>query len=176
LVTLIVGKVIEAALNFAPPSLWNLMYVSDPIMMVGSIMLFVGLNDFKVACSAKARYGTLFCGIVLIATFMYGTAFNIYGVSDWSYPAVSIVYYTCFWAIALSYLEIADYHPLSFVGAFFVIISILICFSYDGGLFSGALTLEEYAAAPWYFSYSTQSIAGIFAFLGALTRGGLKEK
>jgi hypothetical protein len=170
---LIVGKLIEAMLNFAPTSMWNLMYLSDPTMMMGSILLFVGLSDLKVVNSSRARYGALFCGVVLIATFMYGTAFNIYGVSDWSYPAVSIVYYTCFWALALCYLDLGDHHPLSFVGAFFVIINILICFSYDGGLFSGMITEEEYAAAPWYFSYMTQSIGGLFASLGVIFKDKL---
>jgi len=159
---LIIGKVIEAMLNFIPSL--TLMYISDPVMMAGSILLFIKLNH-----TGKARYGALFCGIALIATVVCGMCL-IYGVSDWAYPTVSIVYYTCFWVLALSYLEMGDYHFLSFVGAFFVILSILICFSNDGALYAGIITEEEYAAAPWYLSYVAQSIAGLFAFFGTKRR------
>jgi len=172
LVTLVVGKIIEASLNLTP-TLWKLMYLSDPVMMAGGILLFVGLTKLKKENSSKTKYGSLVCGIILISTFMYGTAYGIYGVTDWTYPAVSIVYYTCFWALALCYLDLGDHHPLSFVGVFFVIINILICFSYDGGLFSGMITEEEYAAAPWYFSYMTQSIGGLFASLGVIFKDKL---
>ncbi|HIH97012.1 MAG TPA: hypothetical protein HA348_06005 [Thermoplasmata archaeon] len=43
LVTLVVGKIIEASLNLTP-TLWKLMYLSDPVMMAGGILLFVGLT------------------------------------------------------------------------------------------------------------------------------------
>jgi len=174
---LIIGKLAEAALNF-PGVSWDLMYVSDPLMTAGALLIFSRLGGEVLGKSEgtnKKMVGGLFLGISLLSIAMFALSYIITGASDWRYSLVSIVYFTAFFAIAMSYLEIGGYHPLAFVGAFFMISSIVICFGYDAGFWAGTITEDAYMAAPWWYSYAAQSIGGLLVVLAMVVRKSVKR-
>jgi len=174
---LIIGKLAEAALNF-PGVSWDLMYVSDPLMMAGAILIFSRFGGEEIGKSAgldRKMVGGLFSGISLLVIAMFALSYIITGASDWRYSLVSIVYFTSFIAIAMTYLELGKYHPAAFIGAFFVISSIVICFGYDAGFWAGTITEEAYGAAPWWYSYAAQALGGLFAVIAMVAKKGLKR-
>jgi hypothetical protein len=177
IIILVVGKLVEASLNF-PGVSWDLMYVSDPLMMAGAILIFSRLGGELTGKSAgpdKRMVGGLFLGISFLVIVMFALSFIITGANDWKYSLVSIVYYTSFLAIGMSYLELGDYHPLAFIGAFFAVASIVVCLGFDAGFWAGTITEEAYSAAPWWFSYAAQSLAGIFALLAMIARKSVRK-
>lgn len=177
LIVLIIGKLIEASLNF-PGVSWDWMYVSDPLMMAGALLLFSRLGGELVGKSEgpdKKMIGGLFLGVSLLVIVMFALSYIITGANDWRYSLVSVVYYTCFLAIGMSYLELGGYHLLAFVGAFFVISNIVICLGFDAGFWAGTITEEAYSGAPWWYSYAAQTLAGLFAVLAMAARGSIKK-
>lgn len=174
---LIIGKLVEAALNF-PGVSWDWMYVSDPLMMAGALLIFSRLGGEVIGKSEgsdKKMVGGLFLGISFLTIAMFALSYIITGANDWRYSLVSIVYYTSFLAIAMSYLELGGYHPIAFIGAFFMVSSIVICFGYDAGFWAGTITEEAYSAAPWWYSYAAQSIGGLLAALVMFARKSVKR-
>ncbi|MGQ9788778.1 MAG: hypothetical protein ACUVQM_05710 [Candidatus Hadarchaeaceae archaeon] len=174
---LIIGKLAEAALNF-PGVSWDLMYVSDPLMMAGAILIFSRFGGETIGKNSgpdKKIVGGLFLGISLLVIAMFALSFIITGANDWRYSLVSIVYYTSFLAIAMTYLDLGGYHPLAFVGSFFVISSIVICFGYDAGFWAGTITEEAYGAAPWWYSYAAQTIGGLLVVIAMIARKSIKR-
>jgi len=95
--------------------------------------------------------------------------------NNWHYWLVSVVWYVAWAAIALSFLDMTNYHPLAFVGAFFAVLSIIVCYSYDGFAWGGLITYETYGGAPWDFMYLCETLAGLFTTLAVIHRTGLKR-
>ncbi|MGC8817485.1 MAG: hypothetical protein ACP5PX_06775 [Candidatus Hadarchaeum sp.] len=177
LVILIVGKLVEASLNF-PGVSWDWMYVSDPLMMAGALLLFSRLGGEVIGKSEgpdRKMVGGLFLGVSLLVIVMFALSYIITGANDWRYSLVSIVYYTGFLAIGMSYLELGGYHPLAFLAAFFVVSNIVVCLGFDAGFWAGTITEEAYSAAPWWYSYAAQTLAGIFAVLPMVAKGSIKK-
>lgn len=178
IVVLVIGKLIEGGtLNIPFPPYWE-MYVADPIVLAGSLLLFSRLGGPRIQESKGAdrrMLGALFVPFSIFVTVMYAMSYVMQAphANNWHYVLVSVVWYVAWSAIALSYLEMTNYHPLAFVGAFFTILSMIVCFSFDGFAWAGSISYAAYGAAPWDFMYVTEALGGLFATLALLARFGL---
>lgn len=169
LIILFLGKIGEGVpgLNW-----WQHTYVcGDPVILAGSLLLFSRLGGAFIDEAKnidRKMVGALFCGGSILFAVMVGMAYIIIGSGNNYYVLVSLVYFIAWLTIALSYLEISNYHPLAFIGAFFAILSIIICFSHDGPFWAGTITEAEYDAAPWIHMYTFENLGGIFGILGMI--------
>lgn len=167
LIILFLGKIGEGIpdLNW-----WQHVYVcGDPLILAGSLLLFSRLGGSFINEARnvdRKMIGALFCGSSILFTVMLGMAYTIIGSGNNYYVLASLVYFIAWLTVALSYLEMSNYHPLAFIGAFFAILSIIICFSHDGPFWAGTITEAEYDAAPWIHMYTFQNLGGIFGILG----------
>jgi len=154
------------------------MYIADPLILGGALLLFVRLGGSSLKEPKnvdKKMVGALFVGGSILFTVMFGMAYVIIGSQNNYYIAVSVVYFLAWVAIGLSYLELGNYHPLAFAAAFFAVLSIIICFSWDGAFWAGTITEEQYGSAPWSLMYDFEAIGGLLAVLGMAAVRNIKH-
>jgi len=145
------------------------MYIADPLILCGALLLFSrlgGPNIKEPKSPDRKTVGALFVGGSLLFTVMFGMAYVIIGSQNNYYLAVSVVHFLAWVTIGLCYLDLANYHPLAFGAAFFAVLSIIICFSWDGAFWAGTITEEQYGLAPWHLMYDFEAIGGLLAVLG----------
>jgi len=180
IIVLVIGKLIEGYIIPIPlPPYWT-MYLADPLVLGGALLLFSGLGGAAIQegkGTDRRMVGGLFVAGSILATVMYAMSYVMQAphASNWHYWLVSVVWYVAWSAIALSYLDMTNYHPLAFVGAFFAIFSMIVCYSYDGFAWAGLMSYEAYGAAPWDFMYLTETLGGLFAALAVIHRTRLQR-
>lgn len=180
IIVLVFGKLIEGGI--IPISLppFFTMYLADPIVLGGALLLFSGLGGSMIQAmkgTDRRMVGGLFVAGSILATVMYGMSYVMQApdANNWHYWLVSVVWYVAWSAIALSYLDMTNYHPLAFLGAFFAIFSIIVCYSYDGFAWAGLISYDVYGAAPWDFMYLCETLAGVFTVIAVIHRTRLKR-